>query len=99
MSTIPSLVHTTAGALLAIPVFTLVRALFVVSIAASLLILFKPLLSGIARAAVLAVNPRLDKKELLMRSRMRDEMIMQRAIDTSHSPSHVAELRALAARE
>ena len=64
-----------------------------------LLVLFKPLLRGCARAAVLIVKPKLTKEERLQRRQMRDAMMLKRMLNTSEcGASHAAELRAMASR-
>ena len=64
-----------------------------------LLVLFKPLLRGCARAAVLIVKPKLSKEERLERRQMRDAMMLKRMLNTSEcGASHAAELRAMASR-
>lgn len=66
--------------------------------AAALLLLFRPLLLGMLRAAILVVRPRLSKEERAARAHLRDRRVMQKLINASNCPSHAAELRALAAR-
>ena len=64
-----------------------------------LLVLFKPLLRGCARAAVLIVKPKLTKEERLQRRQMRDAMMLKRMLNTGEcGASHAAELRAMASR-
>jgi hypothetical protein len=71
----------------------------VVGATVALLILFKPLLRGCARAAVLVVKPKLTKEERLQRRQMRDAMMLKRMLNTSEcGASHAAELRAMASR-
>lgn len=66
---------------------------------AALLILFQPLLRGVARALMLVVKPKLTKEERLQRRQMRDVMMLNRMLNSMEgSPSHAAELRALASR-
>jgi hypothetical protein len=74
------------------------RALLGVSAIAGLLMFFKPLLTGIARALVLTVRPRLTREQQAARRHMRDAQLFQRMINSSQGPSDAAELRALAAR-
>jgi hypothetical protein len=64
---------------------------------AGLLVLFKPLLTGIGRALVLVVKPRLTKEERIARRNQRDARMVQRMIDEAQCPNEAAELRALAA--
>mgnify|MGYP000123683703 CR=1 FL=1 len=94
MSTTATLLQTAAG----VQIFPLVRGVFSVAAVAGLLVFFKPLLVGIARALFLVVRPRLTKEERLARRHMRDAQMLQRMINSSHGPSHAAELRALASR-
>lgn len=94
MSTTATLLQTAAG----VQIFPLVRGLFSFAAIAGLLVFFKPLLVGVARALFLVVCPRLTKEERLARRHMRDAQMLQRMINASHGPSHAAELRALAAR-
>ena len=95
MSTTATLLQTAAG----VQVFPLVRGVFSLAAVIGLLIFFKPLLVGIARALYLVVRPRLTKDERLARRQMRDAQMLQRMINASHGPSHAAELRAMAARD
>jgi hypothetical protein len=76
----------------------IVRGLLGVSAFAGLLVLFKPLLTGIVRALVLTVRPRLTREQQAARRHMRDAQLFQRMINASQGPSDAAELRALAAR-
>jgi hypothetical protein len=78
--------------------FPLVRGLFSLAAVAGLLMFFKPLLVGVARALFLVVRPRVSKEERQARRQMRDALMLQRMINASHGPSHAAELRALASR-
>ena len=63
-----------------------------------LLFAFRPLLVGVARAALLVVRPRLTQDERRAREQLRDMRIVQRMINSSSGPSDAAELRAIAAR-
>ncbi|MDQ2987968.1 MAG: hypothetical protein M3R60_02570 [Pseudomonadota bacterium] len=76
----------------------LVQGLLSVSLLAGFIVLFKPLLTGVVRALVLMVRPRLTKDELAARRHMRDAKMLQRMINSSQGPSHAAELRALGSR-
>lgn len=68
-------------------------------LALSMLLLFKPLLRGIARALLLVVRPKLDKEQRLQRRLMQDAMMLNRMLNAMDgAPSHAAELRAMAAR-
>lgn len=66
---------------------------------AALLLLFRPLLAGLLRAALLVLRPRLSRDELKARAQMRSRQILQRMIASSSDPSLTAELRAMAARD
>jgi hypothetical protein len=65
---------------------------------AALVMLFRPLLSGIVRALVLVVRPRLTRDEQAARRQMRDAQLFQRMINSSQGVNDAAELRAMAAR-
>ena len=65
---------------------------------AALVMLFRPLLTGIAHALVLVVRPRLSRDEMAARRQMRDAQLFQRMINSSQGPNDAAELRAMAAR-
>jgi hypothetical protein len=69
-----------------------------VSASAGLLVYFKPLLTGIVRALVLTVRPRLSREQQAARRHMRDAQLFKRMINASQGPSDAAELLALAAR-
>ena len=96
MSTFISLVHAAAQH------FSLIAALEItagLTVALALLLLFKPLLLGVARALKLVIKPKLTKEQRLQRRQMRDAMMLNRMLNSMEgSPSHAAELRALAAR-
>ncbi|MCU6497663.1 hypothetical protein LPN04_07655 [Rugamonas sp. A1-17] len=65
----------------------------------ALAVLFKPLLRGLARAAVLVIKPKRSKEEQLQRRQMRDAMMLKRMLNSMEGdPSHAAELRAMASR-
>ena len=63
----------------------------------ALIVLFKPLLRGLGRAAMLVVKPKRSKEERLQRRQMRDALMLKRMLN-SVEPSQAAELRAMAAR-
>jgi hypothetical protein len=79
-------------------VLPFVRGALGLSAFAGLVVFFKPLLTGIARALVLVVRPRLTRDEKAARRQMHDAQLFQRMINSSQGPSHAAELRAMAAR-
>jgi hypothetical protein len=96
MSTYISLVHAAAQHLSLIAALEITAGL---AVALALLLLFKPLLLGVARALLLVVKPKLSKEQRLQRRQMRDAMMLNRMLNSMEgSPSHAAELRALAAR-
>lgn len=67
MSTILSVLHHVIGPAMGISLLGAVEALLVAGAVASLLMLFKPLLRGIARALVLVVRPKMSKEQRLAR--------------------------------
>ena len=93
MSFAASVLQSSAG----LPVLPLLRGVFGISAVAGLLVFFKPLLTGIGRALVLVVKPRLTKEERIARRNQRDARMVQRMIDEAQCPNEAAELRALAA--
>lgn len=94
-----SLFQTAVGAVSNTSVFPMVRGVIGFSLFAGLVVLFRPLLTGILHALTLVVKPSLTKEQRAARRHMRDAQMMQRLINSSSGPSHAAELRALAARE
>ena len=80
------------------PLLPFVGSAFGLLALAALVMLFRPLLTGIARALVLVVRPRLTREEQAARRQMRDAQLFQRMINSSQGPNDVAELRAMAAR-
>lgn len=96
MSTIISVVQAAA---LNISVVSVLQTVFGLVLLAAVLRMFKPLLTGVGRALVLVVKPKLSKEERLQRRQMRDALLLSKLLNNvDGSPSHVAELRALAAR-
>lgn len=82
-----------------INIIEFVQFLPLVILALALAIVFKPMLRGIARAALLVVKPKLSKEERLQRRLMRDTMLFKRMLNSMEgTPSLTAELRAMAAR-
>lgn len=98
MPAIASLLHSAAVFLSAFSFAQLVRALFGLLTLTGFVMFFRPLLTGIVRALVLTVRPRLAKDELAARRALRDTRVLQRAIETSDNPVDAVALRALAAR-
>ncbi len=72
---------------------------FTILLLCGALIVFRPLLVGILRAAWLLVFPRLSREQRQQRKQMRDRRLIQRMIDASTGPSLTAELRAMACRQ
>ncbi len=62
-------------------------------------VLFKPLLRGLALAALLVVKPKLTKEQRLQRRQMRDAALLNSMMNSHKAtPSEAAELQALASR-
>ena len=90
---------TIISVLQALSFITAIQLALAAIVTVGLLVLFKPLLRGCARAAVLIVKPKLSKEERLERRQMRDAMMLKRMLNTSEcGASHAAELRAMASR-
>lgn len=85
---------------LAANAISIVRPLVGLSILAALLVVFKPLLVGVLRAALLLVKPRQSLEERSARHMLESVLMVHRiARDVEHShPSLASELRAIAAR-
>jgi len=81
-----------------LPLLPFVRGALGLAALAALVMLFRPLLSGIARALVLVVRPHRTRDEIAARRQMRDAQLFQRMINASQGPNDAAELRAMAAR-
>ena len=96
MSFTSSLFQTAAGA--TVVVLPVARGVLAWSALAGLLILFRPLLTGIARALMMVINPRLTKEQKAARRSMRNAQQLPRWIRSSSGPNDAAELRAMAAR-
>ena len=94
MSTIVS-----AAQLMPLSVGDALQLLLACAAAVGFLVLFKPLLRGIALAALLVVKPKLTKEQRLQRQQMRDAALLKKVINSHKtSPSEAAELQALASR-
>ena len=98
MSSLAVLAGAAPPALLNLSLFSLLRGVLSLSVLSGLVVFFKPLLSGIARATLLLFKPRLSLEERVARSTWRDAQMMQQMINAAQGPSHAAELRAMAAR-
>lgn len=76
------------------------RPLLGMGILATMLVVFKPLITGLLRAALLLISPRLTKDEKVASRNLRNLLAINnvaRDLDST-SPSMAAELRALASR-
>jgi hypothetical protein len=76
------------------------RPLLGIGILATMLIVFKPIIVGMLRAALLVLQPKLTRDEKSAKRNLRNVLTIRRIandLDNS-SPSMAAELRALAAR-
>jgi hypothetical protein len=76
------------------------RPLLGIGILTTLLVVFKPLIVGMLRAALLLLQPKLSREEKMAKRNLRNILTIRRMandLDRS-SPSMAAELRALAAR-
>lgn len=67
-------------------------------LAAAVLLLFRPLMLGLLRAAMLVLRPRLSRDEQRRRAHMRDLALVERMVTAASGPNDAAELRAMAAR-
>ncbi|GGC95248.1 hypothetical protein [Undibacterium terreum] len=76
------------------------RPLLGMGILATMLVVFKPLITGLLRASLLLISPRLTKDEKVASRNLRNLLAINnvaRDLDST-SPSMAAELRALASR-
>ena len=76
------------------------RPLLGIGILTTTLIVFKPLIVGMLRAALLLLHPKLSREEKTAKRNLRNILTIRRMANEldSSSPSMAAELRALAAR-
>ena len=74
------------------------RAIALLLLGVALLVLFQPLLSGMARALLLLFKPRLSREQRQARQLMRDAALLRSLIADSSGPDDASELRAIAAR-
>lgn len=81
-------------------IFAAARPLIGLGILASLLVVFKPLLTGMLHAALLIMHPRLTREQKTSGRNLRNALAIGRIANDfdSTSPSMAAELRALASR-
>lgn len=98
MSIIISTVQAVLAPVLDVSILGAVQSLLGITSSVALLVLFKPLLLGIARALVLLVKPRLSKEQRLAQRQMKDAMILNRMLSSmdGSASSQAADLRALA---
>jgi hypothetical protein len=80
------------------PVVGMLRSYVTTLVAISLLVLFKPLLTGIAKAIVVAFKPRLTKEQRIARRQMHDSLLIKKMMNSATGPSDMAELRAMGCR-
>jgi hypothetical protein len=73
-----SLIHTVGAFFSAMSFSQVILGLFSLALVAGLLMFFRPLLSGIMRALVLTVRPRLTREELAARRQLHDARMLQR---------------------
>ena len=76
------------------------RPLLGLGILATMLIVFKPMLLGMLRAALLVINPKKSREEKTATRNLRNMLTIRRIANDldGSSPNMAAELRALAAR-
>ena len=76
------------------------RPLLGLGIIAAMLIIFKPMFTGMLRAALLVIQPRQNREQKTAKRNLRSVMEIHRVARDfdSTSPSMAAELRAMAAR-
>ncbi len=77
----------------------MLRTVAACGVGGAVLLIFRPLLVGIARAVWLLAVPRLSREQQRARQQMRDRRLLQRHIDASTEPSLTAELRMMAASD
>ncbi|MEW6372305.1 MAG: hypothetical protein AB1584_15320 [Pseudomonadota bacterium] len=69
-----------------LPLAELLRAALLLALLASVLMFFRPLLSGIARALMLTIRPRMTKEQRAARLAHKTGAVLQRAIDSAKGP-------------
>lgn len=77
----------------ALPFMHLLTSMLQLVLLGGLLMFFRPLLIGIARALVLVVRPRPSKDELAARRKLRDAKLAQQAVVAVAAPAEVRALR------
>ncbi len=100
MSIIISTVQAVLAPVLDVSIMGAIQTLLGMTFSVAMLVLFKPLLLGIARALVLLFKPRLSKEQRLAQRQMKDVMILNRMLQSMDgaASSQAADLRALASR-
>lgn len=101
MSNFISTLQAALERILAVSPLTAFELLLGLAVLTALLVLFKPLLLGVARVLLFFMKSRSgkDKEMRLARSQMRQTNIVNNMINSiDSSPSHAAEIRALASR-
>jgi hypothetical protein len=78
-----------------LPFMQLFTSMVELAVLGGLLMFFRPLLIGIARALVLVVRPRPTKDELAARRKLRDARLAQQAVATASAVTATTEARAL----
>jgi hypothetical protein len=79
----------------ALPFMQLFTSMVELALLGGLLMFFRPLLIGIARALVLVVRPRPTKDELASRRKLRDARLAQQANSAAAAATTGTEVRAL----
>lgn len=100
MSTFASALYAVSAPVLEISLLNVLQIALASVAVGAVVMLFKPLLVGIARAMVLVVRPKLSREQRLARQQMREAQALQRTLGKMDgvSPSNAAELRALSTR-
>jgi len=89
----------TAAQFVPLTVGEALQLLLACAAAIGFVLMFKPLLRGLALAAVLVVKPKLTKEQRLQRRQMYDAALLKRMMNSQKvSPSEAAELQAMASR-
>ena len=69
-----------------LPLAELLRAALLLALLASVLMFFRPLLSGLARALMLVIRPRMTKEQRAARLAQKTGAVLQRAMDSAKGP-------------
>ncbi|MEO7496949.1 MAG: hypothetical protein ABIT83_23125 [Massilia sp.] len=92
------LIHAPSGLFTELSLVLIARAIALNLLGVALLMLFRPLLTGVGRALLLVIQPRLSREQRLARRHRRDAELVQAMINASPGPDDASELRAIAAR-